>query len=82
MSQISHIFSSEKIFITSKELSENLMSQVMNYTTKNNLEIVTISHFCSWSQHDFGFYGHIIVIFKKLENTNLCDIKSVKLLEF
>ena len=54
----------------------------MNYTTKNNLEIVTISHFCSWSQHDFGFYGHIIVIFKKLENTNLCDIKSVKLLEF
>jgi hypothetical protein len=87
MNQISEIFVSSDSgtnFEKASALSKYLIEKAMNYGTKNNLEIVTISHYCYWYQNAQVFGGHIIVVYRKInvEDNKEKDIKSINLLEF
>lgn len=78
MNQITQVFTQSKVTdVPGSHVAKLLIDKANDYAVKHNLEIVTISHHVR-SQHGYGHDGHIIVVFKKLEN----NINSVKLLEF
>jgi hypothetical protein len=83
MNQIAKIFTGDGIkFEKASDLSKYLIEKAMNYGKINNLEIVTISHYCNWYQNKLAYGGHIIVVYRKIIVQDNKEKESINLLEF